>query len=388
MIVVAVGFALGCRPNGKSKDTSPADIQKLLGQRYRKLLNFPVAGNAIPRSKRMNSDELWSVSPGDWTSGFFSGNLWSLFQLTGDSAYFHRAKEWTALMESEKNDRSTHDVGFKMMSSFGRGYALNQDSTYREILIQSARTLSLRFNTKVQSLRSWDFNRDLWEFPVIIDNMMNLELLFEATRMTGDSIYYDIAVAHANTTLNNHFRPDNSTYHVVVYDTLTGGVKERITHQGYKNESTWARGQAWAIYGFTMAYRYTKDPRYVDRARAAADYFLGQPNLPKDGIPFWDFHDEAIPNAPRDASAACILASALFELAEYTKDATYVGKANNILDHLRTESYVLSADHDIPFILDHSTGNLPKDSEIDVPIVYADYYFLEAVLRQQQLERP
>ena len=210
---------------------------------------------------------------------------------------------------------------------------------------------------------------------------MNLELLFEATRLSGDSIYHHLAVSHANTTLENHYREDGSSYHVIVYDTLSGNVQNKITHQGISNESAWARGQAWGIYGFTMSYRFTKNPEYLKRAESSAKYFLNHNNLRSDGIPYWDFNDPAIPNAPRDVSAATILASALLELSAITKNDTYADYSKKVITALISEEYILSADHTSPFILDHSTGNWPKNDEIDGPIVYADYYFLESLLR-------
>jgi rhamnogalacturonyl hydrolase YesR len=286
-------------------------------------------------------------------------------------------------MESQKFNDGTHDMGFKIFSSFGEGLKVAKDSSYKDVIVQSAKTLATRFNENVGSLRSWDFNADEWEFPVIVDNMMNLELLFEATKITDDSTFYDIAVKHANTTLKNHIRENNSIYHVVVYDTVSGAVKDKVTHQGFNDESSWARGQAWGIYGFTMAYRYTQDTTYLNQAEATANYYLSQENLPEDGIPYWDFDDPKIPDAVRDVSAATIIASAFFELDRYTDDPKYLVYANKVLDTLKSKEYLLPADVDAPFILDHSTGNWPKKDEMDGP-VYADYYFLEALLRKQE----
>ena len=210
-------------------------------------------------------------------------------------------------------------MGFKVFCSFGKGLEVEENQHYKDVIIKSAKTLSTRFNAKVGAIRSWDFNKDIWEFPVIIDNMLNLELLFEATKISGDSTYHKIAVQHANTTLKNHFREDNSTVHVVVYDTITGKVKDKVTHQGFSKESSWARGQGWAIYGYTMAYRYTKDNAYLHQAEATANYFINNINMPEDGISYWDFNDPSIPNAPRDVSASTVVASALTELYGYTK---------------------------------------------------------------------
>lgn len=218
--------------------------------------------------------------------------------------------------------------------------------------------------------------------PVIIDNMMNLELLFEATKISGDSTYHDIAVSHANTTLKNHFRKDNSSYHVVVYDTIKGMVKEKVTHQGFNDNSAWARGQAWAIYGFTMTYRYTKNPKFLQQAIATFDFYLNHPDLREDGIPYWDFNDPEIPNAVRDVSAATIIASACYELHSYTDSLVYKSYADKVLNTLKSEEYILGKSVNAPFILKHSTGNWPKNDEMDQPIVYGDYYFLEALLKR------
>lgn len=323
------------------------------------------------------------VPSSDWTSGFFPGNLWYLFQLTGNEAFKTRASDWTSYVEKEKFNGGTHDMGFKVFSSFGKGLMVKESKNYQDIIVTSAVTLSNRYNAKVGSIRSWDFNRDIWEFPVIIDNMMNLELLFEATRISGDSTFHNIAISHANTTLQNHFREDNSSYHVVVYDTITGGVKDKVTHQGFEANSAWARGQAWGIYGFTMSYRYTKDTTYLNQAKASASFYLNHPNLREDGIPYWDFNDVSIPNAVIDVSAATVIASAFYELSNYDSDPKYIAYANKVLNTLHSKEYILDASVEAPFVLKHSTGNWPKKDEMDEPIVYADYYFLEALLRSK-----
>ncbi len=384
-IVLAVGFvltAVSCKTDGANKSVAEEiAIDSVLQIRYQKLLSYPVDSVGFPRSYTKESEIVRGVPSRDWTSGFFPGNLWQLYRLTEDEAFLNKAMEWTRYIEKEKHNDRTHDMGFKIFCSFGNGNQIAENEAYKTIIIESARTLGTRFNENVGSLRSWDFNSDIWEFPVIVDNMMNLELLFEATRMSGDSIYYQMAVKHANTTLKNHFREDSSSVHVVVYDTLTGAVKDRVTHQGFNNESAWARGQAWGIYGFTMCYRYTQDPAYLKQAEASTAFYLNHPNLPKDGIPYWDFKDPAIPEAPRDVSAAAIVASAMFELSKYSQKPEYKAYAQKVLSSLQSKEYVLNADMDIPFILDHSTGNWPAKDEIDESIVYGDYYFLEALVR-------
>lgn len=331
--------------------------------------------------RTIENGKLKLVASRDWTSGFFPGVLWFLYQYTGKQEWLTQAKAYTANIEREKTNAGTHDMGFKIFCSFGTGYRLTNDATYKDIIIQSAKTLSTRFNPTVGCIRSWDHHKEVWGFPVIIDNMMNLELLFEATKFTGDSSFYKIAVSHANTTMKNHFRPDYSSYHVIDYDTATGAVVKKNTHQGYSHESAWSRGQAWGLYGYTMCYRYTKDPIYLQQAEHIATFILNHPRLPKDLVPYYDFDGPDIPNAPRDASAAAIIASGLYELAGYSKNAKqYRTTADKIVNNL-TKSYRSPIGENFGFLLLHSTGSKPSNSEVDVPLNYADYYYLEALLR-------
>ena len=333
--------------------------------------------------RTLENDKLKLVASRDWTSGFFPGELWMLYGYTGNKEWRQAAELYTGLMEKEKTNATTHDMGFKIYCSFGNGYRLTHDKAYREVIIQSARTLSTRFNPLIGCIRSWDHHRNLWGFPVIIDNMMNLELLFEATRLTGDSSFYRIAVSHANTTMKNHYRPDYSSYHVVDYDTLTGKVVKRQTWQGANDSSAWARGQAWGLYAYTMCYRYTKDPAYLGQAEHIAAFILHHPRLPADKIPYWDFDAPGIPNEPRDASAAAIIASGLYELSGYSRNAgEYRAAADTILKNL-TQHYRSPFGTNKGFILLHSTGGKPTNTEVDVPMNYADYYYLEALLRSR-----
>ncbi|OWP63729.1 glucuronyl hydrolase [Hymenobacter amundsenii] len=321
----------------------------------------------------------------DWTSGFFPGYLWLLSEATGHASWQAPARAYTANIEGEKTNGTTHDMGFKVYCSFGTGYRYTQDPAYKEVLLASARTLSTRFNPVIGAIRSWDHHQDVWGFPVIIDNMLNLELLFAATRLSGDSSFYKIAVQHANTTLRNHFRPDYSTYHVVDYSPANGAVVTRTTHQGAAPESAWARGQGWALYGYTMCYRETGNPAYLAQAERVADYLLRHPNLPADGVPYWDFNAPNIPNEPRDASAGAVMASALYELSTYSQQgAAYRAQADKTLASL-AQNYAAPAGTNHGFLLLHSTGSKPAGSEIDVPLSYADYYFMEALVRQQHL---
>jgi rhamnogalacturonyl hydrolase YesR len=351
----------------------------------------------IPKAKGDNTSlvspqtirngQLKLVASNGWTSGFFPGQLWYLYEFTGKKEWESEARKFTANIEKEKFNGGTHDMGFKIYCSFGNGYRLTKDPHYKEVIIQSAKTLSTRFNAKAGVIRSWDHNKDKWDYPVIIDNMMNLELLFEATRLTGDSSFYKIAVSHANTTMKNHFRPDYSSFHVVDYDTATGKVIKKTTHQGYSNESAWARGQAWGLYGYVMCYRETGNKAYLQQAEHIASFILNNPHLPADLVPYWDFDAPNIPDEPRDASAAAITASALYELSTYVNNnKTYTQSANKIIRSL-TNNYRSPVGDNKGFILLHSTGNKPSNSEIDVPISYADYYYLEALLRKKKLDQ-
>jgi rhamnogalacturonyl hydrolase YesR len=241
----------------------------------------------------------------------------------------------------------------------------------------------------VGCIRSWDHHQNEWQYPVIIDNMMNLELLFWAFRETGDSTYYKIAISHADKTMKNHFRKDHSCFHVVDYDTLTGKVIKKNTHQGYSDSSSWARGQAWALYGFTLVYNYTRDKKYLEQAKDIEAFIFSNKYMPDDLIPYWDFDDPAIPNSPRDVSAAAIMCSALFDMGKTgdEKAEMYTDKAEKILNTL-IDNYIIpkkAVKNNNYFILDHSTGNYPAHSEIDVPIIYADYYFMESLLKEMKL---
>jgi unsaturated chondroitin disaccharide hydrolase len=382
-----LGFALlatACKSgiNSTTKNTS-ATAENLLETRYKMLLDYPVDSMSMPRSMTIKTNDIKKVPSRDWTSGFFAGNLWQLYRLTGNTEYKKQAEKWTPFSKKESVNAHSHDVGFKVYCSYGEALKVENKQEYKNVIIKGAETLCTRFDAKVGAIRSWDFNKDIWDYPVIIDNMMNLELLFEATKLSGNKKYQDIAIQHANTTLKNQFREDNSCYHVIDYDPKTGAVRKKTTLQGYNDDSVWARGQGWAVYGFTMSYRYTKDPAYLKQAEATANFFITDKNLPEDGIPYWDFRDPAIPNSARDVSAATVMASALYELYDYTKNKTYLAYADKVIATLQSDKYILDPKINAPFIFDHSTGNWPKHDEIDEPIIYADYYFLEALLRKK-----
>ena len=323
----------------------------------------------------------------DWRSGFFPGSLWYLYELTQDESILPLAKKHTLAIQDAQNLTSTHDLGFMVYCSFGNGLRLTKDKSYEQVIIQAANSLITRFHEGADIIQSWNA-RNGWLCPVIIDNMMNLELLFRATELTGDKKYHDIAVRHANKTMKEHFREDGSTYHVVDYDPQTGAIRGKYTSQGYQDSSTWSRGQTWAIYGFTTAYRFTKDDRYLAQAQKAFDLMWNHPGMPEDKIPYWDMDVPKDETTPRDASSACIMASALYELSTLVPEKSdfYKSCADGILRTLSSEEYLAKEKENHYFILMHSVSSLPGNSEIDVPLSYADYYFLEAIKRKLAIE--
>ncbi len=342
----------------------------------------------IPRGMHPDGSIKFVGKRFDWTEGFFPGLCWDLYTYTKDEEFKKAAEFFQAKFESQKVLTTNHDLGFVFNDSFGKAYKITGNEAYKDVLIEASNSLIQRFNPAVSCIKSWDTDggwqsKRGWKYPVIIDNMMNLEMLFEAANITGDSLYYDIAITHANTTLKNHFRDDYSSYHVVDYDPETGEIRNKHTAQGYAHQSAWARGQGWAIYGFTMCYRYTKDPKYLELAEKNAAFILNHKNLPDDMVPYWDFNAPLIPNEPRDASAAAIIASALIELDGYS-EKDFLTPAKKMLASLSQKKYMTGGKDNI-FILGHSVGSIPHGGEIDVPIVYADYYYVQGLLRLLEL---
>ncbi|MEX8547815.1 MAG: glycoside hydrolase family 88 protein [Mucilaginibacter sp.] len=353
-----------------------------------KVLMKDLPPDRFPKTYDPRTNKLETSNSGWWCSGFYPGTLLYLYRQTKDEVLKTEANRMLASLEKEQYNKNTHDLGFMMYCSFGNAEKIEPQPKYKETLINSAKSLSTRFSPKVGCIKSWDSKPS--DYIVIIDNMMNLELLFWATKATGDSSFYKIAVAHANTTMKNHFRPDYSSYHVINYNPETGAVQQKRTAQGAADESAWARGQAWGLYGFTVMYRETKDKKYLDQARHIASFILQNPNLPKDKIPYWDFNAPNIPNALRDASAAAVMASALLELCRYSNqkdNQLYFNSAQTILQTLSSPAYKAKPGTNGGFILEHSVGNFPGKSEVDVPLTYADYYFVEAMLRYQNINR-
>lgn len=353
-----------------------------------KLLAMNLPPDSFPKTYFPLTHKYEFSNSGWWCSGFYPGTLLYLYEQTRDESLYREAMRILTPLEKEKNNKGTHDLGFMMYCSFGNANRIKPESAYDEILMTSARSLATRFDPTVGCIRSWNGNSN--EYLVIIDNMMNLELLFWATRHSGDSSFYKIAITHANTTLKNHFRPDYSSYHVLNYDASTGKVKQKRTAQGAADESAWARGQTWGLYGYTMCYRETKDKTYLEQARHIARFILHHPRLPADKIPYWDFDAPGIPNALRDASAAAIMASALLELSHYVdkkESKEFIDVAEKILKTLSNSHYKASSGTNGGFILQHCVGHMPNKTEIDVPLTYADYYFIEAMVRYKQLTR-
>jgi len=362
------------------------DVQTAALQ-YGGLLDKVRTQPGFPRT--VEGGQLKLVGPGDWTAGFFPGALWYLFEATGDARWRTAAAEYTRRTAPARFDKSQHDLGFMLYSGYGNGLRLTGDpatrARYRDALLAGATTLITRFNPKVGSIQSWDLWKDsTWAFPVIIDNMMNLEVLMWAARAADEPRYREVAIAHADTTLRHHFRPDGSSVHLVDYDPQSGEVRKRVTVQGYADGSSWARGQAWGLYGYTMMYRETRNDAYLAQARRIADFVMHHPRLPADKVPYWDYDDPAIPNAPRDVSAAAITSSALLELATFSdRDSArrYRDFAIAQLRSLSSKDYLAAPGENGGFLLKHATGHKPAGKEIDVPLNYADYYFLEALLR-------
>jgi Predicted unsaturated glucuronyl hydrolase involved in regulation of bacterial surface properties, and related proteins len=323
-----------------------------------------------------------------WTSGFFPGTLWYLYEATGDAELLDAAKEYTARIDKEQFNKGDHDVGFMLYCSFGNGYRLTGDAYYKKVLLQGAESLSTRFRKKTGVIRSWDWNTKVWQYPVIIDNMMNLELLEWASKHSDSTKYARIARSHADVTMKNHFRKDYSCYHVVSYDPQTGLPEIKQTRQGFADESAWARGMAWALYGYVMMYRESGSKRFLKQAENIAGFILNHPCFPADKIPYWDFDAPDIPEAKRDASAGAIMASAFVELSTMTRgklSEEYLSTAEKQIETLSSEQYFAPKGTNGHFILMHSVGSFPENSEVDVPLTYADYYFIETLVRYKKL---
>lgn len=398
LTVAAVALAAFAACNSSSKGWHDAAVDNARVQIGMQIDTVESFNGAFHNPTTLNPDgSVLYCDVTDWRSGFFPGTVWYLYELTGDSALVPYARKYTESIAYAQYLKWHHDVGFMVGSSFGNGLRLTGDSAYADAMVEAAQSLSTRFRPKAGIIQSWDVepgsDREArgWSCPVIIDNMMNLELLFEATRLSGDSSYYRLAVSHADRTLKEHFRPDGSCFHVIDYDSISGGVNHRHTAQGCAHSSAWSRGQAWAIYGYTVAYRYTGNPAYFKRAADTFEFMRTHPNMPSDKIPYWDMDAPGIPDEPRDASAAAVIASGLYEMSTYPvaegNGSLYREYADSIMQSLASDEYTAAVGDNGRFILKHSVTSKPADVEIDVPLNYADYYYLEALKRRRDIEK-
>lgn len=375
------------------KSTQKAiDALQIAAAEYRLLVASLPDSTSFPRRTKSATDEtLIKVGAGDWTSGFFPGGLWYLYQFTGDDFFLRNALKWTGHIKTQtKNTGTGHDLGFIFNCSFGNAYRLYGHPGYPDVMLEAGKTLSNRFSTVVGCTKSWNSgswpsysnNTGSWKFPVIIDNMMNMELLLKMTQFNNDSLYHKQAVRHAAVTTQAHIRPDSSTYHVVDFDPLIGNILARGTRQGYSDASCWSRGQAWGIYGFSMMYKYSADTAHLNTSKRLLGYYLK--NKPSDHIPFWDYQAPGLPNTYRDASAASITCAALIDLYNSTSDTTYLVYAEQIIDELTKPYYLNTNSTNAHLLLRHSTGGT-NGYEADVAQTYSDYYFIEALVKYLEL---
>jgi unsaturated chondroitin disaccharide hydrolase len=335
--------------------------------------------NKVPRSVKPDGSTYY-VKPVDWTSGFFGGSLFYIFEATGDEEIKNSAIHFTEYIAEQQWDSTQHDTGFQIFCSYGNGLRLLGTEEYKEVIYNTSNTLCSRYNETIGAIRSWDFGD--WDYPVIIDNMMNLEMLYWAGKNFNEPRFTEIANRHALVTIENHFRDDYSSVHVVDYCQQTGGVHGTQTFQGLHDDSAWSRGQAWGLYGYVMSFRETGNEVFLDQANKIAGLIISK--LPDDYIPFWDFDLPSTEGAPRDASTAAITASALIELYHFTQNEEYKRVATEMLKELMSPKYRAELGKENHFLLKHSTGHFTHNSEIDTPINYADYYFLEAMLRYKK----
>ncbi len=342
----------------------------------------------------LSGDTAWNCRKAcaeEWCSGFWPGILWMDYSVTKDEKVRKAAEGYTDVLSFLGSKPAyDHDLGFLVITSFLKGYEQTGSEQYKQIILNAADTLATLYNNKVGTILSWPRHvKDYGGHNTIMDNMINLELLFWAAENGSNKQLKDIAIHHADTTMRYHFREDGSCYHVAVYDTLTGEFIKGVTHQGYADSSMWARGQSWAIYGYTMVYRFTHEQRFLDFAQKVTDIYLKRlQETSDDWVPLWDMDDPRGLEAPKDASAACVVASALLELSQYVdkeKGKAYYEDAVKMLTDLSSEKYQ-SREKNVSFLM-HSTGHHPAGSEIDASIIYADYYYLEALLRLRDIKK-
>lgn len=385
-IIGAASILSACAPKQESMTQLQERVFKVAAEQV-KITDARLGEKELPRSikdgQAWNSDFKW------WCSGFFPGTAWYTYEVTGDEQVKEIAMKNTLKLAEIPEKVDNHDIGFMIWCSYGNALRLTDDQNLLTTIEAAAKKLAARFHPNAGIIQSWGKNKEKdWICPVIIDNMMNLELLEESARLFNNDSFAKIARTHANNTIKNHFREDYSTFHVVDYDPETGEVRHRVTHQGWADDSSWGRGQAWGLYGYTMMFRESADSTYLRQALKIANYCI--PHLPEDGVTYWDFNAPDIPDALRDASAAAVMASALVELSTFapckSKAEEYRAVAEKIIRTLASEEYLSAPGENLGFLLKHSVGFLPVNSEVDVPLTYADYYFLEAIIRFNKAE--
>lgn len=395
LLIAAISFFSACGQDFIKENVANAEAQ------ITELIVAAEEGDTLRIPSTFRDGKVRFVPTRDWVSGFFAGTLWYMYELTRDEKYAEHARKHTEVLHDIQFLTTHHDIGFMINNSYGHGFRMKGIDGYDTVVVNAARSLLTRFRPEAGVIQSWNISgrnwqsKRGWKCPVIIDNLMNLELLFEAAEITGEEIFRDVALSHAEKTLENHYREDFSTYHVVDYDPETGEVRSRCTAQGIADESSWARGQAWSLYGLTLLSRYTKDEKYIQMAKNVADYlYVKEENMPEDLVPLWDYDAvQYAQNAPffqpyvaqRDVSSAAICASALYELYSITQEKFYMQKADKIMESLSAAPYRAEVGTNGGFILKHSVGSIPHGGNIDVPLNYADYYFLEALSRRSKL---
>ncbi|WP_282135138.1 glycoside hydrolase family 88 protein [Seonamhaeicola maritimus] len=391
VLLLSILFFVSCNSLKKEEEqTKEFSLDKVLNSnvlKTKETLKTLSVSDGFPRNIEEGETNWKTVGVRDWCSGFWPGVLWYAYEYSKDESIKHYAEAFTKPIDTIAfSSADNHDIGFMVYCSYGNGYRLTGNENYKKVLLSAADTLATLYNPNVGSILSWPVHLDTYKHNTIIDNMMNLELLFWASKNGENKALYDIAESHAEVTMKHIVRPDNAVYHLGSFDDQTGEFLKGYTHQGYADESMWARGQTWGIYGFAIAARETEREDFLDTSKRLADHFLKR--MPEDGIPYWDFDDPKIPNSPKDASAAAVAACGMLELSGLVKEESlkkkYFDAAKSFLEILSSDNY-LSGDTNQALLL-HSTGHHPKNSEIDVPIIYADYYFMEALLRLNKLE--
>ena len=394
MLIASMLFAAVCAADVPAENALRAQLPEIFAksaEHYRALdaaatplMKDEKGANRTPhgwKKWKTGKDEYDMRSIFWWTAGHFPGSLWYLYEGTGDAFFRDRATAWTETIAPASKMTTNHDIGFVMYCSFGNARRILKTDRYDALLLEAADSLTKRYNAKLGLIRSWGKIEDDKTFLVIPDNMMNLELLEAATKIGGERRFADVARSHATVTMRHHFRPDGGTYHVLNYSQKDGRIQEIRRGQGAQVGTAWSRGQSWAIYGYAMMYRETGKKEYLDFAQKVTDFAINHPNMPADGIPYWDY---GAPGEERDSSAGSIMASGLLELCKYVdaeKGAKYRAFAVKQLLSLASDDYFSKGGEIGHFLLKHGVGSKPGGSEIDTPLDYGDYYFLEALLR-------